>query len=99
MPNLRIVHEGRGGYIEIDGVRYAIEHVEGGRFSIHVLRNPRHAKQADHLAVLSELARGDPSRWQLEEATSMSGPGATGIEKSGGSTGAPPFRGGRRDKT
>jgi len=27
---IKTVHEGRGGYVELGGVRYTIDHVEGG---------------------------------------------------------------------
>lgn len=62
---LRVVHEGRGGYIEIEGVRYAIEHVEGGRFAVHVPRGSR-APHPAHLAALAELCAREPERWTIE---------------------------------
>jgi hypothetical protein len=58
-PAPRIVHQGRGGYIEIDGERYAIEHVEGGRFCIHVPNG------AAHLDALQLLVDQDPMTWTL----------------------------------
>ncbi len=56
---MRVVHEGRGGYIEIDDKRYPIELVERGHFSIHYVkgRNPKHAK---HLEALERLVREQP---------------------------------------
>jgi hypothetical protein len=58
-PAPRIVHQGRGGYIEIDGARYAIEHVGGGRFCIEV------PSDAAHLEALQRLVDQDPMTWAL----------------------------------
>ncbi len=59
---MRIVHEGRGGYVELEGERYAIEHVADGRFCIHVPRGGR----AAHVEALMRLAAEDPTRWTIE---------------------------------
>jgi len=63
---MRIVHEGRGGYIEIDGTRYVIEHVEGGRFCIYCPIGRRHARRAAHLEQLRQLVRDEPTKWALD---------------------------------
>lgn len=59
---MRIVHEGRGGYLELEGVRYPIEHVEGGRFAIHVTAG----LPAGHRAALDALIASEPDRWALD---------------------------------
>jgi hypothetical protein len=61
---LKIVHEGRGGYIEIDARRYAIEHVEGGRFVVH-LPSQKPAPD-DHLAELEAFCAANPDAWRIE---------------------------------
>ncbi|MEQ9586463.1 MAG: hypothetical protein RJS97_00575 [Parvibaculaceae bacterium] len=33
--DIKTVHEGRGGYVEPEGVRYTIDHVAEGCFCIH----------------------------------------------------------------
>jgi len=66
---MRIVHEGRGGYIEIDGKRYVIELVEGGRFCIHYPSGHRHAKRGAHLEALRQLVRDEPTRWAIDDRT------------------------------
>lgn len=58
---MRIVHEGRGGYVELDDVRYPIELMEGGRFCVYFS-----GKQAPHLAALEQLALEQPDRWAVE---------------------------------
>lgn len=64
---MRIVHQGRGGYVDIDGRRYAIEHVEGGRFCIHFPSGNRHAGRAADLALLATLVRDDPTKWAIDD--------------------------------
>ncbi len=61
---MRIVHEGRGGYVELDDGRYPIEHVEGGRFSIHYVAGKH--PNPEHLAALQRLAQAEPEKWFLE---------------------------------
>jgi hypothetical protein len=61
---MRIVHEGRGGYIELDDRRYPIEHVEGGHFTIHYIAG-KHSV-AEHLAALERLVDAEPDKWALE---------------------------------
>jgi len=64
---MRIVHEGRGGHIELDGRRYAIEHVEGGRFCIHFPSGNRHAHRARDRGALERLVRDDPTKWTIDD--------------------------------
>lgn len=66
---MRIVHEGRGGYIEIDGKRYVIEHVEGGRFCIHYPSGHRHANRGAHLHALLRLVAEEPTKWEIDDRT------------------------------
>jgi hypothetical protein len=63
---MKIVHEGRGGYVEIDDARYPIEHVGEGRFSIHFSTRRRGAVRAAHLRALEELVASEPARWTIE---------------------------------
>ena len=38
---MRVIHEGRGGFIEEDDLRFQIEHIEAGHFCIHLPRGVR----------------------------------------------------------
>jgi len=64
---MRIVHEGRGGYIELDDARYPIEHVEGGRFCVCFPAGHRHARLAAHRAALEALVAAEPARWAIDD--------------------------------
>jgi len=66
-PVLTVVHQGRGGYIDIDGYRYPIEHIEGGRFCIHFPSGHRHARRDAHLLALQQQVLADPEKWALED--------------------------------
>lgn len=61
MSSPKIVHQGRGGYIEIAGRQYPIEHIEAGRFVIHI---PARIPAADR-AALDRLIADDPATWAL----------------------------------
>lgn len=57
-----VVHEGRGGHVAVGPRRYDLEHVEGGRFAIHVpARAPR-----DDVDALRALVRRERGRFTLE---------------------------------
>ncbi len=61
-----VVHEGRGGYVEVDGRRYVIEHVVDGRFCIHFPSGHRTRKRASDLEALEALCRSEPETWSIE---------------------------------
>lgn len=63
---MRVVHQGRGGYIEIEDRRYPIEMGEGGRFSIHFSQPPRRRTAEADLAALEALVQQFPEKWALE---------------------------------
>jgi hypothetical protein len=66
---MQIVHAGRGGYIEIGGRRYVIEHVGDGRFCIYYPSGHRHAsREADRAELVSLVAR-EPETWSLVDRT------------------------------
>jgi len=62
----RVVHQGRGGYVEVEGTRYPIEHIEGGAFSVSFPGKNRHRRLAQHLEALEALARAEPGKWAIE---------------------------------
>ena len=64
-----IVHEGRGGYIEIDGYHYCIEHIGDGRFCIHFPSQNRHSKLQQHLDAMTHLALSQDPTWYVENRT------------------------------
>jgi hypothetical protein len=63
---LTVVHEGRGGFIDIDGCRYPIEHIEQGRFCIHFPAGQRHARRDAHLRRLQQHVLSEPDKWHLD---------------------------------
>jgi len=65
--SVRIVHEGRGGYVEIEGVRYPIDHVAEGRFAIQFPAGHRRPRRDAHRAALEALVAADPGKWALED--------------------------------
>ena len=71
---VKVVHEGRGGYVEVDGRRYDIEHVEGGRFCIHFPSGHRTRKRASDLEALEALCRSEPEMWSIERRDRVRGP-------------------------
>ena len=52
--------------MEIEGRRYAIEHIDAGRFCIHFPDGNRHARLGQHLQVLMALQAREPTRWHVE---------------------------------
>lgn len=68
-----VVHEGRGGYVEIRGRRYVIEHVEGGRFCIHFPSGRR----ASDLEALEVLCASEPEKWWIERQPSRTATGSS----------------------
>ena len=68
---LTVVHEGRGGFIEIDSCRYPIEHIDQGRFCIHFPAGQRHARRDAHLRALQQHVLNEPDKWHLENSSKM----------------------------
>ena len=66
MKQIAIVHEGRGGYVELEGYRYCIEMFAGGHFSIHFPNGNRHNRLQAHLEQLSEFAAQQDPKWAVE---------------------------------
>lgn len=66
LPSARVVHEGRGGYVEIEGTRYPIEHVGAGRFTIAFPNGTRGAARDRHQRALEALVEREPDRWAIE---------------------------------
>ena len=71
MRAVTVVHEGRGGYVEVEGRRYAIEHVEGGRFCIYVPSGHRARKRASDLEALEALCKSEPGKWSIDRTTAF----------------------------
>jgi len=62
---IKTVHEGRGGYVELGGVRYTIDHVEGGVFCIHFPSGNKHPDPAAHRDALIAFAKSHDPKWYL----------------------------------
>lgn len=61
-----MVHEGRGGYVEVESARYPIEHIAEGRFAIAFPNGTRGATRERHRRALEALVESDPTRWSIE---------------------------------
>lgn len=60
-----VVHEGRGGYVELDGYRYTIDHVEAGCFCIHFPSGNRHKALEGHRSKLIAFAESRDPKWYV----------------------------------
>lgn len=68
---MRVVHEGRTGYVEIEGIRYDIEHLQRNQFCVHFPSGRRHAKLQMHLNALKKLAESQKQVWQIHNRSHM----------------------------
>lgn len=55
--DIKTVHEGRGGYVEFEGVRYTIDHVAEGCFCIHFPAGKARKDRQRHYDVLTASFR------------------------------------------
>jgi hypothetical protein len=53
---IKVVHQGRSGYVEIEGRQYGIELFPDGSFSISFPNGNRHANRQAHLDALTAFA-------------------------------------------
>ncbi len=70
MPNddpIQVHHEGRGGYLSVDGRRYVIELVGDGRFTIHVPGRTRDAQRRSDLDALRTWVLSRSETWCIDE--------------------------------
>ena len=63
--SVKVVHEGRGGYVELDGFRYTIDHVEGGVFCIQFPSGNKHTRLALHRVELTVFAESRDPKWYV----------------------------------
>ena len=56
MNQIEIVHEDRGGHVELEGYRYSIKMLASGHFSIASPNGNRHNRLQSHLKQLIEFA-------------------------------------------
>ena len=66
MNEIDVVHQGRSGYVEIDGYRYGIELFDGGHFSIAFPDGNRHSRLQTHLNSLTEFAANQDPPWTVD---------------------------------
>jgi hypothetical protein len=64
--NIKVVHEGRGGYVEYQGYKYYIELVGAGHFCIGFPSGNRHKYMQQHLDLLKEYAQSREPAWYVE---------------------------------
>jgi hypothetical protein len=77
---VRVIHQGRGGYIEIDGYHYPIELVHGGSFIVHFPAGHRHKALQAHLDAITALAVLRDPPWHIDNRSRL----APGISASPG---------------
>lgn len=63
---IKVVHEGRGGYLVLNGSRYPIDHVAGGSFEIHFPAGNRHRNLQAHLEALHAFAESREPKWSID---------------------------------
>lgn len=66
LPEVNVVHQGRGGYVECDGAKYSIESFSGGHFSIFFPDGNRHSRLQVHLNALKIFAAAQDPDWSVE---------------------------------
>jgi ribosomal protein S18 acetylase RimI-like enzyme len=63
---MKVVYQGRGGFVELEDCRYDIEHVDAGHFCIHFRSSICFEKRHEHLAQLMEFAQTRQPQWYVE---------------------------------
>lgn len=64
VTEIKVVHEGRGGYVEVEGCRYPIALEDGGRFTIFFSGR---GHQASHLPLLEQFCQAQNPPWAVEQ--------------------------------
>ncbi len=67
--DIKLVHNGRSGYVEYAGQQYVIEQVGAGHFCIHFPSGNRHNKLQQHLDALRTFARAQTPEWYVENSS------------------------------
>nr|WP_321440584.1 hypothetical protein [uncultured Hyphomonas sp.] len=62
---ITVVHEGRGGYVEYQNVRYTIDHVGEGCFCIHFPDGKKHKDLKIHQRALTAYAESHDPKWYV----------------------------------
>lgn len=60
---IKVVHEGRGGYVELESIRYVIDHVAEGSFCIHFRNGHRQKDLQKHFDALTAFAEDQEPKW------------------------------------
>jgi hypothetical protein len=63
---IKVVHQGRGGHVTLQGSNYEIEHANEGHFYIHFPSGNRHSRLQAHLDQLKEFASSQDPTWSVE---------------------------------
>jgi hypothetical protein len=64
-PKVKVIHQGRGGYVEYKNQKFSIEHVNEGHFCIHFQKNESQTSKC--LAELKKFADSQVPKWYVEE--------------------------------
>ena len=70
---IKTVHEGRGGYVELEGVRYTIDHVAEGCFCIHFPSGKVREQRQRHHDILTAFAESKDPKWYVGQWVSRAG--------------------------
>ena len=62
---IRIVHQGRGGYVVFEGIRYTIDHVAEGSFCIHFPSGKARKDRQRHFEALTAFAESKTPKWYI----------------------------------
>ena len=62
---VKVVHHGRGGYVEYQGFQYTIDHVAEGCFCVHFPSGNSHKHLDVHLNVLRAFADNREPKWYV----------------------------------
>ena len=69
MSDIQVIHQGRSGYVELEGYRYGIEMFAGGHFSIAFPSGNRHGRLQFHLEQLTKFAAKQNPVWAVENSS------------------------------
>jgi hypothetical protein len=64
--DINVTHQGRGGFVEYQGYKYGIEHINEGHFCISFPSGNSHKDLQAHLDFLTAFAESRNPKWYVE---------------------------------